>query len=148
MNTKKLLALVLALVLVFSLAACSPLGKDKDKVMDGDKDFMQSDMVDDMDIDSKDGMMDDMDMDSKDGMMDDKSMDSKDSMMDEGMCMCGESSKCMADGMCAKDGCMCMKDGMCTENCMCMDGGCMKDGMCVDECMCGKTDMNRKDMNS
>ena len=54
----------------------------------------------------------------------------------------------MADGMCAKDGCMCMKDGMCTENCMCMDGGCMKDGMCVDECMCGKTDMNRKDMNS
>ena len=124
MNAKKLLALVLALVLVCSLAACSLPGKDKMATKDKDKGTMQS------------------------GMMDEKDMESKDGMLTESACMCGEDSKCMTDGMCAKDGCGCMKDGMCTDMCMCMDNGCMKDGICVDDCMCGKADMSGKDMNN
>ena len=135
MNAKKLLALVLTLVLVCSLTACSLPGKDK--MADKDKDTMQS------------GMMEEQDMESNDGMM------------TESACMCGENSKCMTDGMCAKDGCGCMEDGVCTDMCMCMDGGCMKDGMCMDgcmcskermmdegACMCSKADINGKDMNN
>ena len=94
MNAKKLMTVLLALALVFSMTACSFPGAcmNPGKTADSGKNAMQSDMMD-------------------------KSMDGKTDMTDS-KCMCGDGSKCMSDGMC-KDGCMCMKDGMCTDKCMC-----------------------------
>lgn len=106
MKLKKILALMLALMLICSLAACSSKGKDNKKMIGENSD---SCMCGENSRCMTDGMC-------KDGCM----------CMQEGMC----TDKCM----CIDGGCM--KDGMCIDGCMCMnDGGKVTESMCTNGCM-------------
>ena len=99
---KKLIAVVVAMMLALAFTACAQEMKKDEMPKD---DMMKAEETE------KDSM-------EKDAMAE-EAMEKKDEMMGEA-CMCGDSSKCIMDGVCKeKDGCMCMKDGMCTDKCMC-----------------------------
>ncbi|WP_294518930.1 TlpA disulfide reductase family protein [uncultured Pseudoflavonifractor sp.] len=100
MMMRRMTALLMAALLMLSLASCGTMNSKKGMGDKGSAGSMEPAMTDKQDMDGKDAMMD-KDMDGKDAMMD-KDMGGKDAMMDKDMG--GEDAMMDKEGMDSAEG--------------------------------------------